>query len=249
MSGAEVRRQAWRLNLRNTPRDGILGSPAQRLFSRRLRTSLPMSNNLLKPKPLNNKHISHRLKNVREQKKRYFDKNARELKPLAPNSVVRMQTKKGFEKLAVVKSKQQNPRSYVVTHNGADYVRNRRHLLAVNEPKPSEFTDRQPAIVNQHPSTLVPSAVQAPNTPLATSVMLPPSSSPLTMQPGSTQKPPSRMMTSPGPNPSSSATSVNDGSLTTSTHDPRMSPSPKSPQPMMTRSGRVVKPNPRYIQQ
>ena len=38
------------LNLRNTPRDGITGSPAQRLFGRRTRTRLPTTTALLKPK-------------------------------------------------------------------------------------------------------------------------------------------------------------------------------------------------------
>lgn len=39
------------LNLRNTPRDSPLGSPAQRLLSRRTRTVLPTSPKFLNPKP------------------------------------------------------------------------------------------------------------------------------------------------------------------------------------------------------
>ena len=121
--GSDV--QLGLLNLQNTPSNGM-GSPAQRLLSIRTRTTLPTSTKLLKPKPLK----------FRQQQKQYHDKSARHQRPLKPNEVVRMQRDKGFQRLAVVKSTRDSPRSYIVTSDGADYVRNRRHLLPVCEPRP-----------------------------------------------------------------------------------------------------------------
>ena len=68
-----------------------------------------------------------------QRQKKYHDKTARDQRPLRPNEVVCLQTDKGFKKLAVVKSQCDTPRSYVVTSEGADYVRNRQHLVPVNQ--------------------------------------------------------------------------------------------------------------------
>ena len=123
------------LNLRNTPRE-LMRSPAQCLMSRRTRTTLPTSTKPLKPKPLSTIHTQKHLQMARQRQKKYHDKTARDQRPLRPNEVVRLQTDKGFKKLAVVKSQRDTPRSYVVTSEGADYVRNRQHLVPVNEPRP-----------------------------------------------------------------------------------------------------------------
>ena len=137
-------------NLRDTPRDGM-GSPAQRLLSRRTRTTLPTSTKLLKPKPLSTSRVSTRLKKVRQQQKQYHDKSARHQRPLKPIEVVCMQTDKGFQRLAVVNSTRDSPRSYIVTSDGADYVRNRRHLLPVSEPRPQNSQQDSYATGLQHP--------------------------------------------------------------------------------------------------
>ena len=122
-----------------------MGSPAQRLLSRRTRTTLPTSMKLQKLKPLSTSRVSTQLKKVHQQQKQYHNKSARHQQPLKPNEVVRMLTDKGFQRLAVVKSTRDSPRSYIVTSDGADYivtsdgadyVRNRRHLLPVSEPRP-----------------------------------------------------------------------------------------------------------------
>ena len=127
-----------------------MGSPAQRLLSRRTRTTLPTSTKLLKPKPLSTSMVSTQLKKVREQQKQ-FHKSARHQRPLKPNEVVRMQTHKGFQRLAVVKSVRDSPRSYTVISDGADYVRNRRHLLPVSEPRPQNSQQDSYASGLQHP--------------------------------------------------------------------------------------------------
>ena len=220
------------INLRNTPRDKTLGSPAQRLLSRRLRTSLPTANSLLTPKALPNKQVAKRLKHVRQQKKKSSDKSAKPLKPLRENTVVRMQTDKGHKKLAVVKSKLEVPRSYVVTNNNTDYVRNRRHLLSVNEPNPELHQSLANQTENGHktrPCHSMPMALpEMPTTPRKSS---PPhqqiwnQSTPLM---GS-----SETMSQPVVSPTKLPTQA-------------ILDSPNTPQ-VVTRSGRVVKPNKRYI--
>jgi len=70
------------LNLRNVPRDQVLGSPAQRLMSRRTRCVLPVARKLLIPKALNTRHISSRLKLKRQQQKSHHDQHAKPLLPL-----------------------------------------------------------------------------------------------------------------------------------------------------------------------
>ena len=110
--GSDV--QLGLLNLRNTQRDSM-GSPSERLLSRRTRTTLPTSTKLLKPKPLSTSRVSTQLKKVRQQQKQYYDKSARHQRPLKPNVVVRMQTDKGFQRLTVVKSTRNSPRPCIVT--------------------------------------------------------------------------------------------------------------------------------------
>ena len=128
-----------------------MGSPAQRLMSRRTRTTLPTSTKLLKSKPLSTIHSQKRLQMARQRQKNH-DKTARDQRPRRPNEVVRLQTDKGFKKLAVVKSRRDTPRSYVVTSEGADYVRNRKHLVPVNEPRPQWNTaDHSPQDLVQAP--------------------------------------------------------------------------------------------------
>lgn len=58
------------LNVRNVPRDQVLGSPVQYLMSHRSRYLLPVScKKFLARTTLNNKHVSLRLKSKRTQQK------------------------------------------------------------------------------------------------------------------------------------------------------------------------------------
>lgn len=121
------------LNLRNTPRNVNLGSPAQRLLSRRTRTVLPTTRKLLRPKVIPVKRVSQEIETKRQQQKVNYDKSAKPLGTLKTNQVVRIQTTKGYDKLGVIKQIGKEPRSYIVQSNGREYRRNRRHLLAVQE--------------------------------------------------------------------------------------------------------------------
>ena len=79
------------MNIRNTPRDDVTGSPAQRLFARRTRTVLPTATKKLKPKLLEPHRVMKNLQRDRHQRaKPYLDRNARSLKPLEQGNIVRV---------------------------------------------------------------------------------------------------------------------------------------------------------------
>ncbi len=107
--------QAALLHLHNLSR-ADLPSPAQLLFSRRTRTFLPELKDRLKPS------VCHDVKAVltrrRKDSKAYYDRKAHTLTPLQQGQTVRMQTARGFEKLAVVQGLASQPNSYVVTSQG-----------------------------------------------------------------------------------------------------------------------------------
>ena len=90
------------LNARNTPRDNIVGSPAQRLHSRRLKTVLPKSRKLLKPQVVDNTKVQQRLEQYKKQQKFHYDRRARRLSPLKEGETVRIKSNKGFGRKAVV---------------------------------------------------------------------------------------------------------------------------------------------------
>ncbi len=110
------------LNFCNIPRDCQFGSPSHRLLSRRTRTTIPISEKQLKKK--------------RNQQKKYYDKTAKDHDKLKANQVVRLETDKGFDRVGVVKGIADKPRSYEVMVDRRELVRNRKHLLPVNEPVP-----------------------------------------------------------------------------------------------------------------
>ncbi|KAK7101996.1 hypothetical protein V1264_020291 [Littorina saxatilis] len=244
------------LNLRNTPRDAM-GSPAQRLLSRRTRTTLPTSTKLLRPKPLNTTSVSKQLKSARQQQKCHHDKSAKDQRPLRRSEVVRMQTKKGFQKLAVVKSARGSPRSYVVTSDGADYVRNRQHLLPVREPRPqwtisndsaSNNEQRQldscplPQATLRHSVTVHPTATN-PTPPMP---QVPRRISTTPLHPVSPTTLSSKSLSPPHPAPPALPASP-DLMPPSVPSQPKVQFEDTLTQPTVTRCGRVVKPNPKYF--
>ena len=128
------------LNLRNIPRDAQLGSPAQRLMSRQIRTTIPVSKKLLQPAPLNTQEVAAQLKKKRLAQKLSYDKSSRPLRPLLEGEVVRMQTPRGYDRMGTVGKICEEPRSYVIQSGGKEYRRNRRHLLPVAE-QPTDHPD------------------------------------------------------------------------------------------------------------
>lgn len=136
------------LMMRNTPRPG-LSSSAERLFSRKTRTTLPIPISALKPAIISN--VPEALKRIRSQKKAYYDKCSKELAELKPGDIVRLEQDGKYERKGKVISKSTRPRGYVVNVNGRLYERNRKYLLKVNEcadddePQPTFQQEPPPA--------------------------------------------------------------------------------------------------------
>ena len=74
---------------RNTPQEGFGTSPAQRLFSRRTKTNLPISSNLLKPSVAEDTLEKDKMRKLRQ--KFYYDRPANDLPDLQEDDVVQMQ--------------------------------------------------------------------------------------------------------------------------------------------------------------
>ena len=142
------------LSLRNTPQEGIVTSPAQRMFGRRTRTLIPTLPEKLKPSTVD---LDVQRKPIEQKKitvaERYAHRRA--LKPLSPGETVRMQPiesgKKDWRQATV--STQIKRRSYeVITDDGKKYRRNRQFLRAST---PSAKPDSD---------TLIPEHISAPVT-------------------------------------------------------------------------------------
>ena len=67
--------------------------------------------------------------------KQYYDRGSKRLTELQPGSVVRVRHENVWEP-AVVMRKEGHPRSYIVTREGREYRRNRRHLMNTAEKQP-----------------------------------------------------------------------------------------------------------------
>ncbi|XP_060080411.1 uncharacterized protein K02A2.6-like [Ylistrum balloti] len=127
------------LDHRNTPRDSNLGSPAQRLMSRRTKTLLPTSETLLKPELVVN--VKENLESKRLLQKHYHDIGAREATPFEIGQNVRVRIKPGNSPWIPgrVVAKDSAPRSYIVNSQGRAYRRNSNHILRSKE----HFTKKQ----------------------------------------------------------------------------------------------------------
>ena len=128
------------LEYRNTPIDNDIGSLAELLFQRKLRTKLPCKKSLLKPR-LQSKDTRNKLI-VRQQKQKFYrDKNAKPLKELDVGDTVRLRREKEWIPAKVVE-KDKHPRSFhVTTEQGTTYRRNRRDIVKTNEP---------PVVIKEH---------------------------------------------------------------------------------------------------
>lgn len=105
-------------------------SPSQLLMGRRLRSTLPTTVELLKPKIPDVSQVREAMKCSRAKEKKYYDVTAKPLKPLDLNDHVRIKDRNGLWRPATV-TKQHDERSYtVVTPERVAYRRNRCHILA-----------------------------------------------------------------------------------------------------------------------
>lgn len=130
------------LEYRNTPVDNFK-SPAQLLMSRRLRSTLPSTNQQLQPEAVNHKDGYAKRLQRQEHQKRYFDRAAKPLPPLHCGEPVRLQ-ENGHWKPAEVIQPADTARSYHVrTTDGQVYRRNRKHLRNTKEDR-SQIEDSLP---------------------------------------------------------------------------------------------------------
>lgn len=107
-------------------------SPAQLLMSRQLRSVLPLTSDQLDPKVPNKSQIREKMYESKERSKGFYDRSAIPLKPLSTGESVRIKQGKCWKPAQV--TRKVNNRSYIVyTHDGANYRRNRRHILKTNE--------------------------------------------------------------------------------------------------------------------
>ena len=123
------------LEYRNTPITGLQESPAQLLMSRMLKSKLPTTTALLRPKV--QEKVREKLEQRAAKQKEYFDRNAKPLSSVKMHQSGRIRRDKVWEP-AVITGIHEAPRSLMVTTpQGGVYRRNRRHLLPTSEPPPN----------------------------------------------------------------------------------------------------------------
>ena len=84
------------LDWRNTPTIDMDSSPTQRLMSRRTRYLLPLSQDVLQPKLVDD--VMHKVKYKRQKAKMYYDRKAKDLPELEIGQTVRVNPKTDPEK-------------------------------------------------------------------------------------------------------------------------------------------------------
>ena len=121
------------LEYRNTTVTGMKELPAQILISIRLRTKIPTSGKLLKPKV--SRGVKSKLMKRQISQKFYYDKMTSKLPKLKKNDTVRIRKGKEWHP-AIVYKQYELPNSFVVkTPDGSTYRRTR-HLLKTKEGPP-----------------------------------------------------------------------------------------------------------------
>lgn len=98
------------MEYRCTPLAGIKLSPSQMRLNRRIRTKLPVRNNLLEPKVEDS--VREKLVNKQFLQKSYFDRTARPRASLCKNDNVLIKQRKGWDR-GIVIDKLVQPRSYM----------------------------------------------------------------------------------------------------------------------------------------
>ena len=116
------------LRYRNTPITGMKYSPAQMLFSRRLREQIPVKQILLKPQIATE---SKKQLKIRQQKQaKYYNKNCRARTDFKTGQNVRVKVDPSKEWIpGIVNNPYSTPRSYVVTTSKGQTVRRNTRMM------------------------------------------------------------------------------------------------------------------------
>ena len=139
------------LEYQNSPLPDCIFSPAQLLLSRRTRSTVPITNKLLKLQAIDPKNVQKSIFRSKSLQKKNYDRTAKTLSPLHVNDQVRIQFGKIWKPARVIE--QHDARSFSVqTHDGAIYRRNRRHLTRtqINTPRVEPFNPNVLAPKHQH---------------------------------------------------------------------------------------------------
>eukprot|EP00118_Oscarella_pearsei_P019209 m.202986 g.202986 ORF g.202986 m.202986 type:complete len:169 (+) comp39617_c0_seq4:680-1186(+) len=121
------------LAVRNTPMEIRNASPSQLLFSRRCKTLLPVTQQMLVPRVVPDAHKT--LLTAKKKQADQYNVGAHDLPILSSGEVVRVQSIQGGRswKKAVVQSEVAKRSYQVQSEDGAVYRRNRRHLRSTKE--------------------------------------------------------------------------------------------------------------------
>ena len=82
------------LDLRNSVRDDVTGSPMQRLQGRRAQTRLPTAESKLIPNQMKPAEIHDKMIKYRKKQKFYHGKSSKPLKPIEPSDSIRVWSQK-----------------------------------------------------------------------------------------------------------------------------------------------------------
>ena len=123
------------LNLRNTPRDEKIGSPAQRLLGRRTNTALPMKRDLLQPSHISPDRVKKAMDENRQKQKYYYDRHAKHQTSIGKDDTVRVRTPQGWKPAEVIKPYNNRSTTVKAGDDARIYRRNRQLLLKTREPK------------------------------------------------------------------------------------------------------------------
>ena len=148
------------LSFRSTPVDHDLPSPAELLFNRKIRSTLPTRTPNKNPQ---RDHIAERLQHRQTTQNNYFDNKSTSRTPLIPEQHIYVQQQTGKKRWepAQVQALRDEPRSYeILTSSGQTLRRNRRHL---KESSTEVNVDPDPE-VQLFPPSDTPVEIRQPNT-------------------------------------------------------------------------------------
>lgn len=141
---------------RNIPRNEKLGSPMQRLMSRRARTTVPVVPLALQPEVIPPQQVVQLLQEEREKQKKYYDQHARPLTAFKERDQVRLfDRNEGIWKPGTIVRVLSQPRSYSVQDDESGTIR-RRNRAMLRERK---------AVAQRGGSPMYYSAESAPSSP------------------------------------------------------------------------------------
>ena len=137
------------LDWRNTPTEGVGTSPAQRLFGRRCKTLLPVSGTLLQPRH-STEEETRAIMGMKRRQQHFYNRHTRPLQPIVPGQSVRMRVPGNTTWTAGTCVGEAGPRSYKVQIGDSVYRRNRRQLIASDEPQSTDDHKAQPSDDTDH---------------------------------------------------------------------------------------------------